>query len=152
MYTNTFIVMCLLFLSCVVNPLFAQEIEEVATETDNKAYQITSDSIFLTSDKQKSESYAVILATPCVSTFSNQTVNSFISVLGCSTLAVQYVTVTNTGNLSLSAPEAITINGNFEVKSGGVLNVFKSTPQQKLFKYYYDASGNRISRQVSLTN
>ena len=56
----------------------------------------------------------------CVSTYTNQTVSSSVSVLGCNTLAVQNVTVASNGNLSLSAPAQITINGPFEVKSGGI--------------------------------
>lgn len=48
----------------------------------------------------------------CVSTYTNQTVSSSVSVLGCNTLAVQNVTVASNGNLSLSAPAQITI-GNY---------------------------------------
>ena len=80
----------------------------------------------------------------CVST---QTVSSSVSVLGCNTLAVQNVTVASNGNLSLSAPAQITINGPFEVKSGGILNIRQS--QQMIFTYTYDASGNRTTRQFS---
>ena len=73
----------------------------------------------------------------CVSTYTNQTVSSSVSVLGCNTLAVQNVTVASNGNLSLSAPAQITINGPFEVKSGGILNIRQS--QQMIFTYTYDA-------------
>ena len=83
----------------------------------------------------------------CVSTYTNQTVSSSVSVLGCNTLAVQNVTVASNGNLSLSAPAQITINGPFEVKSGGVLNMQLS--QQIIFNYIYDASGNRTTRRFS---
>ena len=65
----------------------------------------------------------------CVSTYTNQTVSS------------------SNGNLSLSAPAQITINGPFEVKSGGILNIRQS--QQMIFTYTYDASGNRTTRQFS---
>ena len=82
-----------------------------------------------------------------MSTYTNQTVSSSVSVLGCNTLAVQNVTVASNGNLSLSAPAQITINGPFEVKSGGILNIRKS--QQMIFTYTYDASGNRTTRQFS---
>ena len=77
----------------------------------------------------------------CVSTYTNQTVSSSVSVLGCNTLAVQNVTVASNGNLSLSAPAQITINGPFEV------NIRQS--QQMIFTYTYDASGNRTTRQFS---
>ena len=80
-----------------------------------------------------------------MSTYTNQTVSSSVSVLGCNTLAVQNVTVASNGNLSLSAPAQITINGPFEVKSGGILNIRQS--QQMIFTYTYDASGNRPTRQ-----
>ena len=83
----------------------------------------------------------------CVSTYTNQTVSSSVSVLGCNTLAVQNVTVASNGNLSLSAPAQITINGPFEVKSGGILNIRQS--QQMIFTYTYDASGNITTRQFS---
>ena len=82
-----------------------------------------------------------------MSTYTNQTVSSSVSVLGCNTLAVQNVTVASNGNLSLSAPAQITINGPFEVKSGGILNIRQS--QQMIFTYTYDASGNRTTRQFS---
>ena len=75
----------------------------------------------------------------CVSTYTNQTVSSSVSVLGCNTLAVQNVTVASNGNLSLSAPAQITING--------ILNIRQS--QQMIFTYTYDASGNRTTRQFS---
>ena len=82
-----------------------------------------------------------------MSTYTNQTVSSSVSVLGCNTLAVQNVTVASNGNLSLSAPAQITINGPFEVKSGGILNIRQS--QHMIFTYTYDASGNRTTRQFS---
>ncbi len=82
-----------------------------------------------------------------VCSYSNPTGSSSVSVLGCNTLAVQNVTVASNGNLSLSAPAQITINGPFEVKSGGILNIRQS--QQMIFTYTYDASGNRTTRQFS---
>lgn len=83
-----------------------------------------------------------------MSTYTNQTVSSSVSVLGCNTLAVQNVTVASNGNLSLfQLRQQITINGPFEVKSGGILNIRQS--QQMIFTYTYDASGNRTTRQFS---
>ena len=67
----------------------------------------------------------------CMNTFTNQTVSSGMSILGCTTLA----------------PAEVTINGPFEVKSGGVLNMQLS--QQIIFNYIYDASGNRTTRRFS---
>ena len=59
----------------------------------------------------------------CVNTFTNQTVSTFLVVNGCSTLVVQDVTVSSSGDLYLLAPGEITINGAFEVVLGGQLNV-----------------------------
>lgn len=47
----------------------------------------------------------------CMNTFTNQTVSSGMSILGCTTLAIQNVTVASSGNSSLSAPAEVTING-----------------------------------------
>ena len=84
----------------------------------------------------------------CVNLFISQTVSSFVYVLGCSTLAVQSVTVTGGGNLTLTAPVGVEINGPFDVLLGGVLNICDGSPPPPVgVKYYYDASGNRILRQ-----
>ena len=56
------------------------------------------------------------------------------------------VTVASNGNLSLSAPAQITINGPFEVKSGGILNIRQS--QQMIFTYTYDAKDYRSNRYI----
>lgn len=93
----------------------------------------------------------VIQPRACVNTYENQTVSSTVSVVGCSNLAVQNVTVTNSGNLILSAPAEITINGPFEVQLGGLLNI-KNDLTQLIFNYTYDASGNRVARRVNSTN
>jgi len=59
----------------------------------------------------------------CVNTFTGQTVSSIVSVLGCNILTVQSVTVTGSGNLSLTAPAEVVINGPFDVSLGGILSV-----------------------------
>jgi hypothetical protein len=85
----------------------------------------------------------------CSNSFTNQTVSSTVSVLGCSILTVQNVTVTNSGNLSLSAPVEVIISGPFDVLSGGILDVTGGGEPQPVitdFTFYYDASGNRTSR------
>ena len=89
----------------------------------------------------------------CVSTFTNQTISSLISVIGCSTLTVQNITVTNTGALFLIAPSDVTINGAFDVLLGGALNVqCEAAPiQSGSYTYTYDAAGNRISRNMMST-
>ncbi|MDR1340405.1 MAG: hypothetical protein LBK58_10190 [Prevotellaceae bacterium] len=88
-------------------------------------------------------------ASSCVNSFTNQTVSSTVSVLGCNILTVQNVTVTGSGNLSLSAPVEVLINGPFEVLSGGILNVTGGGESETYdFTLSYDASGNRISRTL----
>lgn len=82
----------------------------------------------------------------CVNTFENQTVSSVRSVTGCDSLVVRGVTVANTGNLTLAAPEGVTMYGLFEVVSGGVLNVNRK--ESYIIEFSYDAAGNRKSRQV----
>lgn len=96
---------------------------------------------------------SVILIQPrgCVSIFENQTVTSSLSVLGCNTLTVQNVAVTNVGNLTLSAPQYITINGTFEVQLGGILSI-NDKLVRFVFQYDYDAAGNRITRRFSTTS
>ena len=60
---------------------------------------------------------------PCFSAFTNQTVASYLDIIGCDTLLVQDVTVASSGDLYLSAPGDITIKGVFEVSLGGQLNI-----------------------------
>lgn len=95
----------------------------------------------------------------CVSTYTDQTVSSYIFILGCSTLTTRNITVTNSGNLTLSIPENTTlstssevmINGAFDVLLGGTLNIgCEGTPPLSTsdFIYHYDASGNRIAREL----
>lgn len=86
----------------------------------------------------------------CVNLLENQTISSTVSYLGCSSLTVQNVTVSNNGNLILNAPENVTINGAFEVVSGGSLIV--NLKPRLIFEFTYDASGNRIMRQVSVAS
>lgn len=87
----------------------------------------------------------------CVGTFESQTISTSTVVTGCSTLTVQNVTVTNTGNLMLSAPQEVAMNGAFEVQLGGVLSVNDALVRYT-FSYSYDAAGNRITRRFSTTS
>jgi Zn-dependent metalloprotease len=69
--------------------------------------------------------YAVGVGNEFTSTvsFTNQTVSSNTTVVGCDDLTVQNVTVTNNAQLKLEAPGEVTINGLFEVQSGSVLEI-----------------------------
>lgn len=125
MDTNLFKAVCLLLLFCVTTPVFSQENESGTKQTDN----ITSQAV---------------QASTCVNTFTNQTVSSQMSVVGCSALSVQNVTVTNKGDLYLYVPNGVTINNSFTVQTGGVFNIGTESPKQTVFTFDYDASGNRI--------
>lgn len=105
--------------------------------------QIVSDSL---RTEQHSDSTSIYSVGSCVNTFENQTVSSKVSVQGCNTLVVQNVTISNTGNLTLSAPDAVLINGSFEVQLGGVLNIKKK--EASIVEFIYNAAGNRILRRV----
>lgn len=105
--------------------------------------QIVSDSLRI---EQHSDSTSIYSVGSCVNTFENQTVSSIVSVQGCNTLVVQNVTISNTGNLTLSAPDAVLINGSFEVQLGGVLNIRKK--EASIVEFIYNAAGNRILRRV----
>ena len=64
----------------------------------------------------------------CVTTFTNRTVSSYTVIVGCDTLYVKDITVTGSGDLYLTAPGYININGAFEVALGGQLNVHTMPP------------------------
>lgn len=108
--------------------------------------QIVSDSL---RTEQHSDSASIYSVGSCVNTFENQTVSSKVSVQGCNTLVVQNVTISNTGNLMLSAPESITLSGPFVGELGSVLNM-RLGQSQLMFEFIYDASGNRIMRQINI--
>lgn len=115
-------------------------------ELSGNSSQIISDSL---RTEQHSDSISVFAIGACVNTFENRTVSSTISVQGCNTLTVRNVTVTNNGDLTLSAPENITLNGPFVGELGSVLNI-KIGQSQLMYEFFYDDSGNRIMRQVSI--
>lgn len=82
----------------------------------------------------------------CVSVFENQTVSSSRFATGCDSLIVRDVTVSDAGNLTLSAPEYVVLYGTFEVAQGGVL-IINEKERPFVFKFIYDAAGNRVLRQ-----
>lgn len=115
-------------------------------ELSDSSNQIVSDSL---RKEQHSDSISVFVTGSCVNTFENRTVSSMVSVQGCNTLVVQNVTITNNGNLTLVAPENITLNGPFVGELGSILNI-KIGQSQLMFEFIYDDSGDRIMRQVSI--
>ena len=56
-----------------------------------------------------------------VDTYQNQIVSTEVFVQGRNVLTSNNVTVTSTGDLTMSAPEQIVITSNFEVQLGGQL-------------------------------
>lgn len=112
-------------------------------ELNANSSRIVSDSL---RTEQYSDSISVFVTGPCVNVFENQTVSSTVLVQGCNTLAVQNVTITNKGNLTLSAPDAVLINGPFEAQLGGALNIKKK--EASIVEFIYNAAGNRILRRV----
>lgn len=80
-----------------------------------------------------------------IDTYNNHTVTTSINLQGRDTITSSYVTVTPTGHLTLSAPNGIVINSNFEVQLGGRLNL--NGGSQWPIRYTHDASGNATSRK-----
>ena len=65
----------------------------------------------------------VYSARSCVSVFENQTVSSSRTIAGCDSLIVRGVTVSDVGNLTLTAPDYVVLYGAFEVVQGGILSI-----------------------------
>lgn len=80
-----------------------------------------------------------------IDTYQNQTVSTEVFVQGRDVLTSSNVTVTPTGHLTMSAPRGVVITSNFEVQLGGQLNL--NGGQQWMVHYFYDLSGNRITRK-----
>lgn len=117
----------------VVNALQAQAVNTVINKPADSAFQFPADSLMLKKLQLQAEAYedsitAAIELRACVNTFTNQTVSAYMFVEGCNTLVVQGITVTGSGDLHVSAPGEITINGAFDVNSGGTLNVNLTVP------------------------
>lgn len=125
-----------------VNSLSSKDLKNGKELSDNSG-RIVSDSL---RTEQISDSISVFATGSCVNTFENRTVSSTVSVQGCNTLIVKNVTITNNGDLTLSAPDAVLINGSFEAELGGVLNIKKK--EASIVEFIYNASGNRILRRV----
>lgn len=118
--------MLLIVLPGIVHPLFSQNSHPtIQAPVDSIQADHPARTTFVpTSDSLQ----ASVQTRACVSTFTNQTVSSYLYVSGCNTLVTQNITVTGSGNLSLAAPGDITINGPFDVLLGGQLNVNSEQP------------------------
>ncbi|MBB4622745.1 hypothetical protein [Parabacteroides faecis] len=143
---STYIRICMMFflLFDFVDSVYSKSFK-IAEESNRTSALLVSDSVRI---EQQSDSISVFATSSCVNTFENQTVSSRLSVQGCNILTLQNVTVSSNGDLTLSAPDAILINGLFEVKLGGLLNI-KSELTQWTFDYGYDNSGNRKMRSAN---
>jgi len=69
------------------------------------------------------DAHAAVQTATCVITFTNQTVSTNRTVIGCNNLSVQNVTVSNNAKLWLDAPGNVRINGNFSVPLGSSLSI-----------------------------
>ena len=87
---------------------------------DKSSNNIVSDSMVF---DQQVDSISVFALGECVDSYENQTVSSVVLVQGCNALTVKNVIVSGNGDLTLSASDAVLINGSFEVKLGGLLNI-----------------------------
>ena len=126
MKLKAYIKICLsLILLFAVNTIvLAQEANPITKESNDSIYQKKTGSQTEAVIDNKADSLLKEIQTrACVNTFTNQTVSTNVYVEGCNTLTVQNVTVASGGNLSLSAPSEVIINGTFDVLLGGVLNV-----------------------------
>ena len=99
------------------------------------------------SDLEPADTTQVYSARSCVSILENQTVSSSRSIVGCDSLIVRGVTVSDMGNLMLTAPDYVVLYGAFEVVQGGILSI-NEKEEPLIFKFSYDAAGNRILRQA----
>lgn len=138
---------------CMLHFLLFGFADSISSKSFKNGEELRGNSNPIVSDslrtEQLSDSISVFVTGSCVNTFENRTVSSTISVQGCNTLTVQNVTITNNGDLSLSAPENIILNGPFVGELGSILNM-RIGQSQLMFEFIYDASGNRIMRQVSI--
>ena len=87
----------------------------------------------------------VYSARSCVCVFENKTVSSSRTI--ADSLIVRGVTVSDVGNLTLTAPDYVVLYGAFEVVQGGILSI-NEKEEPLIFKFSYDAAGNRILRQT----
>lgn len=77
--------------------------------------------------------------------FTGHTVSTKMNVTGRDTLKVHDVIVCDKGNLILSSPYGINIDGEFEVKLGGILTVDRAV---RGWNYEYDSNGNRVKKAI----
>lgn len=138
----------LIFLFCIVNPLFAQDIIDSTSELSDVTNRT---SISNPEDDGYSTDSTMIEVEPraCVNIFENKTITLYTAVSGCTILTVKNINVTGTGNLSLSASDQIVINGPFEALLGGVLSMNCEQPKRMTFIFKYDGSGNQKLRQYN---
>lgn len=128
-----------------VDSISSSEFQTGEKRIEENLNYVVSDSIIL---DQQIDSLSVSTLEGCVNLYENQTVSSVVLVQGCNTLTVKNVIVSGNGDLTLSAPDAVLINGPFEVKIGGLLKI-KNDLTQWSFDYIYDNAGNRIRRTAS---
>lgn len=78
--------------------------------------------------------------------YQNKTVSGVVYVKSNDAIISNNVTVSNTGQLNLTANTTVNITPSFVVNLGGVLNINTGVPPR--IRYTYDASGNRTRRET----
>lgn len=138
---------CMLFylLFGIFDSVSSEELKFKEKGVDKSSNNIVSDSMVF---DQQVDSISVFAFGECVDSYENQTVSSVVLVQGCNALTVKNVIVSGNGDLTLSASDAVLINGSFEVKLGGLLNI-KNELTQWSMDYGYDNAGNRIRRSAN---
>ena len=77
--------------------------------------------------------------------YQNQTVTGVVYVKSNDVIISNNVTVSDTGQLNLTANTTVSITPSFVVNVGGILNINTGVPPR--IQYSYDASGNRTQRE-----
>lgn len=119
-----------LLLFGISDSVFSKENNKERKTPNNNLYQAVADSV-----KEIKSNNSPIVTASCVNIFKDQTVSSAMTVLGCDSLVVQNVTITNGGDLTLSAPENIILNGPFVGELGSILNI-KAGDLQYVFDFF----------------
>lgn len=88
----------------------------------------------------------IVVPTDTLNSVSGKTVTAPVKVYGSRSVQVDSTTVTKSGNLRVSAEEAILVISGTEVELGGELQL--NGALQYLVRFTYDASGNRIRREL----
>lgn len=88
----------------------------------------------------------IVVPTDTLNSLSGKTVSMPVRVYGNRSVQMDSTTITKSGDLRVSAEEAILVISGTEVELGGELQL--NGALQYLVRFTYDASGNRIRREL----